>query len=249
MERNSYVTPTQYAQLRDFSLSFFGVPTLYSIKANKASDRGALRVIYEPGGRDSAVSCQIDGCLILLNEMSQLLNWPPEAAQDVNRMARVVFPPKAEQTANWEGGIWLGLDSADNPPMIKVYASLRNYPALRGWQKLADIFGEFADSGMAPVLSDLISQAGKLGNPVGVCFGFDCQGMRGIRFYSDVTHPDAEGLKRLCATYFPNSVFTVEQLCRRFAEQFGAFGDNSITLGFDFAAADGVMIPELLRFK
>jgi len=250
LEDYSYIVPELDQNLRDYSISFFGIPVLYSIKYAHGRSQKTYRTIFEPGSRNLTVSQQIDQCLLLVGEAADQLGWTGHAADSVNNAVRVLFPSDAALIENWEGGMWLGMDASDDPPMIKMYASLRNYKSTEAWQKLVDVFGEFSGWEMEPVLRKIMEHAAKVGNLVGLCYGFDRSGLRGIRFYSDMTHPTLEQINLLGRTFFPDKYGDSYAFCNNFVKRFGEFGKEAVTMGFDFAAdSQGVLIPKLLRIK
>lgn len=238
---------------RQWSISFDGTPVVYSVKFRGNNERPGIRLVVEPGGVGTTVAEQIDWSLLAANRILETMGWSG-AAPDVNAINACIFPRDARATAEWWGGIWLGMALEEGNVNLRMYLNLRHGDARERWQRFANIVAHFGDSSIEAPFRDLLARLDARGLPVGLCCVIDGR-VRGFRMYFVLQQPSVDAIlaacpPNLCRHQACGHETKIADFCAAFTSEFGSFARQSVTLGYDFVIEpEGRIRPAIERFK
>ncbi len=234
---------------RKGSISVYGSPVVFSLKYDRKKGqerRKGIRLLAEPGGDRATVPQQINFCLDMLNQVAADLSW--NIAEDVNRVVSIIYPRDGRETMNWRGGMWMGLDTCDEEPLLKLYMNLRHQTLLCRWQKIADVAVRYSEAEMEQVMRFIISGTQLYGNPIGIGLGIGKDGIAGLRIYLSFQRPEQEVWNRIYERFAPKGRAFAMQMIQSWQGRFLSLPQSVMT--FDFLAGkDRVLLPEPVRLK
>jgi len=235
---------------REQSICYGEIPVTYSLKYGKAAAPPSFRMVLEPGGIGINVASQIDWSLRTLDGILSKMGWL-RAADTLNRITPIIHPKDAEDTRDWHGGMWLGMDASNEEALsLKVYMNLRHGSAQERWQRVANVVSKLGSPDIEPVVRRTISDTQGRGIPVGIGFHLGHKGLTGIRLYVCLFQPASDVVALLCDSFFPSASADVKDYCNQFEREHGEFKDQSVTLGYDFATSEkGRLTSRPVRFK
>lgn len=240
--------PPVTTPLRAASICMDGTPVVFSVKLTHEQEAPAFRVLVEPGGTGISVPQQINCSLKTADELLQIMGWQ-QAADQVNRIIREVFPSNSTELENWWGGIWLGTSIAANQTELRLYLNLRHGNKLQRWQRVANVLTEFSDDNIGPVLEKLILQTSPDAIPVGLGIVIN-KTVRGIRLYAGMQDPNENSIMDCISGDASLVRDDIHWFCQQINRQFGAFTSQSVTLGYDFHLdKTGMLQPLISRTK
>lgn len=233
---------------RKHSISIYGAPVVFSLKYDRKREEGqnGLRLLAEPGGTKVTIPQQINCCLEMLNQAAGDLSW--NIAEDVNRIVSIIYPENGAETMNWLGGMWMGLDTCEKEPMLKLYMNLRHQTLRSRWQKIADVVVRYSEAAMEQTIRCIISGTQRYGNPIGIGVGIGKNGIMGLRIYLSFQRPEQDVWNQIYERFAPKSQAAVMRMIQSWQECFCNLPQSVMT--FDFLIGkDRILLPEPVRLK
>ena len=257
---------------RKSSISVHGAPIVFSLKYDRQKEKDGrawqdncrqqnvqresnmpqhgrhkgIRLLAEPGGYFITIPQQIDFCLQLLNEVVADLRW--DLASDVNQLVSIIYPRDGFSTMNWRGGMWLGLETSEKQPMLKLYMNLRHQTQLDRWQKIADVIVKYSKPEMENIIRFIISSTQIDASPIGIGAAVGKNGIMGLRIYLSFQTPKQAVWDTIYKRFAPKSLADVTQMISFYQEIFSHLPQSVLT--FDFVIGkDRLLLPEPVRLK
>lgn len=229
---------------RKNSISVFGSPVIYSLKYVEGQRQSGIRVLAEPDA--DTVPQQINRSLQFVSEASRVLEW--DISEDVNKLTSCIYPKAWTETLDWLGGMWIGLDTAEKQPMLKLYMNLRHQPLAVRWQKIADVIVRYSRPEMEPVIRFIMDSTKESGSPIGIGAGLGREGLLGLRIYVSFGQPAASSFDGIWERFAPAGLGHVHGMLELYSDMFPFLPQTVLTV--DFAAGPGRLLkPDPVRLK
>lgn len=223
-----------------------GTPLFYSLKIGAKPE---FRMAVEPGSLLLGVPEQIAVSLDTARAAIDLLGWRSVYA-DLHELLDAFLPDDLSATAQWWGGVWTGFAASATSIDLRLYVNLRNGDLESRWNRLRTLFSihgdELAQANLARI--ERAAAAG-MGEPAGVCLVIADGRIAGLRLYVTLRLPSIDCVVASMPPSLHRAEGAVRDFCRAFTAQFGAFGEGTVSVGYDFAYGERAIEGPVRRFK
>jgi hypothetical protein len=233
---------------RRLAITTAGVPIVYSHKSSRRMERSPFRILVEPGGIGITVAEQVRLSRDLLNDVFDRLGWQG-AGRRVDAVLASLLPTDPTAYENWHGGLGFGIEADENALELRLYCNVRHGELTSRWQRFADAIGEFADQRAESAFREILEIAAPRAVPAGVALAVANGEMCGIRLYVGLLEATAASAVAAAPASFASSAPSIRRLVDSYRSWFGALGTQDITLAYDFAVREGVLLPAVGRYK
>jgi hypothetical protein len=233
---------------RRLAMSTAGAPVVYSHKCSPRERASMFRLLAEPGGIGVSVAEQIALSRDLLGRLLDQLGWS-QAAGPLDAVLRLLIPDDDAILEDWHGGLGFGVDVGDAGPELRLYCNVRQGDLTRRWQRMLDVVGEFAAEDAADALIEMLQIATPRAVPAGLAVGIGDGALSGIRLYAGLLDATAESAFACAPQRFAHAEPAITRLVDSYRSTFGDLGEQGLTLAYDFAMRDGVLVPWVARYK
>ena len=114
---------------------------------------------------------------------------------------------------------------------------------------MLDVVCEFADERAADAVIEMLDIAVQRAVPAGVALAIGDGELQGIRLYAGLLDPSAAGAVAASPQRFAGAASAIRQLVDSYRSQFEELGEQGLTLAYDFAIDDGLLVPWMVRYK
>jgi squalene-hopene/tetraprenyl-beta-curcumene cyclase len=233
---------------RRLAMSTAGSPVVYSHKWSPEGRPPAFRMLAEPGGVGISVAEQIALSRELLDRLLDELGWSGAAAP-VNQVLALLIPDDAAAVEDWHGGLGFGVDVGASGPELRLYCNVRDGDLTARWQRMLEVVGEFADARAADAVVEMLDIAVARAVPAGVAVAIADGELRGIRLYAGLVDAGADGAVAAAPQRFAGAAPAIRQLVDSYRSEFGELSEQGLTLAYDFAISEGLLVPWVVRYK
>ena len=128
--------------------------------------------------------------------------------------------------------MWIGFDSEDKIPMLKLYMNLRHQSLVERWQKIADIIVCYSTKEMEETIRFLIEATQKQGVPIGIGVGVGKEGIKGLRIYISFQKPELSSIHTVYQMFAKDSEQKIRTMIKEYEQWFSKSPQTVLTLDF-----------------
>jgi hypothetical protein len=233
---------------RALAINTAGVPIVYSHKSMPGARPPRFRMLAEPGGTGITVAEQVSLARELVRNFCERAGWR-QALRRAEAVIEVLLPTEPNGFDDWHGGLGFGLEVSEDGPDLRVYCNVRHGSFLTRWQRLADAVGEFADKRAQPAFRELLDRAAPLTSPAGLALAITDDKVHAIRLYCGLVEATADSAIAAAPGRFTAWAPAIRNFVDSHLTSVGGLEEQDITLAFDFAIRDWLLVPRVARYK